>query len=87
MGIPKVNPAYWSTWARFLQQKGLAGVAAGLIEALSPFAFVGAQAIYLGQPLFGNPDSDDSLHAIAELLENRTELQDFAALLREEPSP
>jgi hypothetical protein len=87
MGIPKVHQAYWSGWARFLQQKGLAGVAAGLIEALGPFAFVGAQAIYLGQPLFGNPGSGSSLQAMAELLENRTELQDFAAFLREEPSP
>jgi hypothetical protein len=70
-----------------LQHRGLAGIAAGLIDAAGPFAFVGAQAIYLSRPLFGQPTSENSLQAFATLLEDRSELQEFAAFLREEPTP
>ncbi|HEY3344208.1 MAG TPA: hypothetical protein VGJ97_04740 [Anaerolineaceae bacterium] len=87
MGNPTANHTYWAAWARFLQQRGLAVFAARLIEATGPLAFVGAQAIYLGQPLFGPPGNGSGLQAMAEMLENRTELQDFAAFLREEPIP
>lgn len=86
MGNSHPNHSYWPAWARFLQQRGLAGIAAGLIDAAGPFAFVGAQAIYLGQPLL-NPSGAGNIQAIAELLENRSELQQFAAFLREEPTP
>jgi hypothetical protein len=87
MGIPTANQTYWASWARFLQQRGLAAFAARLIEATGPLAFVGAQAIYLGQPLFSAPGNAGELQAMAEMLENRTNLQDFAAFLREEPNP
>jgi hypothetical protein len=87
MGISQPDHSLWPAWARFLQRRGLAGVAASLIDVVSPFAFVGAQAIYLGQPIFGPPASASSSQALAALLENRTELQEFAAYLREETTP
>ncbi len=87
MGISQPDHTYWPAWARFLQRQGLAGVAASLIDVASPLAFVGAQAIYLGQPIFGQPASASSYQALATLLENRTELQEFAAYLREETTP
>ncbi len=87
MGVSHPDHSYWPVWARFLQRRGLAGIAAGIIDAAGPFAFVGAQAIYLGQPLFDQHGSANSLRAIATLLEDRAELQEFAAFLKEEPHP
>jgi hypothetical protein len=86
MGSMHPNHPHWPAWAHFLQRRGLAGIAASLIDAAAPFAFVGAQAIYLGQPLLNRPGTS-SIQALAELLENRSELQEFAAFLREDPTP
>ncbi|MDD5369315.1 MAG: hypothetical protein PHQ40_09525 [Anaerolineaceae bacterium] len=74
---------HWPVWARFLQRNGLANLAADLSEIAGPLAILGAQALYLGQPLFGRKAAGESLQALAQLLEDPTELTQFARFLRE----
>ncbi len=74
----------WHTWARFLQNKRLAGLAAVFLEASGPLAYLGAQAIYLGQPFLNSLLPSTRLTALADLLEDPGELRSFVALLREE---
>ncbi len=87
MGISSARHPFWPSWAQFLQRNRLNRVAASLIEAAGPFAFVGAQAIYLTQPLIGPGEPGNQWQALAELLENRDELRNFATFLREETQP
>jgi hypothetical protein len=61
----------------------LANLAADLSEAAGPLAILGAQVLYLGQPLLGRGGSGDSMRALAQLLEDPTELTQFARFLRE----
>ncbi|HEX9012318.1 MAG TPA: hypothetical protein VF813_02335 [Anaerolineaceae bacterium] len=84
MDSPFAKQSRWRAWARFLQQHGLAGFTASLIESAGPLALIGAQALYLGQPLVGRPGQEDGIRDLAEMLEDRDERRRFAAFLREE---
>jgi len=75
--------ASWPQWADFLRQRGWEGLAAWALEAAGPLAILGAQALYLGGPLLRPAVSDTQLTALAGLLEDRDELRDFTAFLRE----
>ncbi|MGD0611485.1 MAG: hypothetical protein ABSB41_08195 [Anaerolineales bacterium] len=79
--------ASWPQWADFLRQHGLEDLAAWALEAVGPLAILGAQALYLGEPLLRPALSDTQLAALAGLLEDRDELQDFTAFLREKGPP
>jgi hypothetical protein len=58
-------------------------LAASFLEALGPLTIFGAQAIYLGQPLLNALFPAGRVHALADLLEDRTKVMAFTALLRE----
>jgi hypothetical protein len=49
-----------------------------------PLSLLGAQLVYLGQPLLGRVAPDDQLVALARMLENRADTEAFINLLREE---
>ncbi|HSV85790.1 MAG TPA: hypothetical protein VLH85_04390 [Levilinea sp.] len=57
---------------------------ATFLEALGPLSIVLAQFIYLGEPLVGR--SPVNTRALAHMLEDREEVRQFAAFLREEGS-
>jgi len=73
---------YWPQWADFLKKWGMEGFAAWLLEAGAPLAPVGAQLLYVGQPLF-NPPTRGGLGALASMLEDEEEAQEFVAFLKE----
>jgi hypothetical protein len=75
------NRTYWSTWMNTLQRLGLAGLAAWLLEAGGPLNVLGAQILYIGQPLVSS-SSSAGLGALANLLEQEDESRAFAALLK-----
>ena len=92
-GAAEVSQSRWASRApiiptgpigRILQRNRLSGVAAGLIEAAGPLSIIGAQAIYLSQPVIG---LGNQWQALAEMLENQDELRHFATFLREENLP
>jgi hypothetical protein len=59
------------------------GMAASILEAAGPFTLVGAQAVYLFQPLLSSFLPDGHLTALAELLEQPDQARAFAEMLRE----
>jgi hypothetical protein len=77
----------WPRWASFLHRWGLKDLAAVLMDAAGPLSILGAQMIYFGQPFLPQAFPHRNLTALADLLENQTELKSFAAFLREDPTP
>ena len=69
--------AYWTHWAETLRRYQLHELAASILEAGSPVAVLGAQALYFGQGLV----ESDQLTALARTLEDDTEARAFAAFL------
>ena len=76
------HETYWVNWAGFLKKWGMDGFAAWLLEAGAPLAPVGAQLLYMGQPLFGKSTRDD-LGALAVMLESGQQTQDFLTFLKD----
>jgi hypothetical protein len=74
----------WQDWARILQRWGLQDIVASLLEAFGPLNLLGAQVVYLGQPLLGHLAPIDHLEALAHMLEDRADTQAFISILREE---
>ena len=62
-------------------------MAAWALEAAGPLTVIGAQLVYFGSPLLRPALTDAQCNALADLLEDRSETQAFAAFLREEVSP
>jgi hypothetical protein len=74
----------WSTWAAFLREHRLDGLAAWLLEAAGPLTLLVAQFLYVGGPLFRPTFTPLQINGLARLLEDPQQARDFAAFLREE---
>ena len=81
--LPKER-ASWPGWVGFLRRYRVEHLAAWALEAAGPLTVFGAQALYLGSPLLRPAFSNGQVEALANLLEDRNELEAFTALLREE---
>ena len=68
---------FWQHWAESLRRYQLHDLVASFLEAGSPLALLGAQAIYFSGGFFKN----DTLTAFAGLLEDEAETRAFAAFL------
>ena len=68
---------FWQRWAESLRRYQLHDLVASFLEAGSPFALLGAQAIYFS----GGFLKSDQLTALAETLEEETEARAFASFL------
>ena len=82
----KTHHQIWEGWAARLQQLGLREFLASFLEASGPVNLIGAQLVYLGQPVLGGIFPNEHLNALASLLEESDQTQAFVALLREEGS-
>jgi hypothetical protein len=71
---------YWPRWAETLRRYQLHELAATLLEAGTPLALLGAQALYFSRGLIVN----DQLTALALTLEEDNEARAFASFLLEE---
>lgn len=80
------NQTIWRDWARKLHGWGVQDLAASLLEGAGPLTLLGAQLIYLGQPLLRWAVPDGQLLALAALLEEPDHTRAFAAYLREGPA-
>jgi len=76
----------WRSWASFLQHWGVERWAASVLEAAGPLSVLGAQAVYLGSPLFKNVLPATQLDALARMLEDTGHTQAFVSYLREASS-
>ncbi|GAB4406891.1 MAG: hypothetical protein OHK0052_27960 [Anaerolineales bacterium] len=80
------NPL-WYNWAQWLKARQSNALVASLLEAFAPLTVIGAQVVYLSQPLFHFVVPDEHLKAIAETLEDSQYTQAFINYLREEKQP
>jgi hypothetical protein len=71
---------YWPRWAESLRRYQLNGIAVSFLEAGSPLALLGAQALYFSRGFF----SSDQLSALAATLEETDELRAFTSFLKQE---
>lgn len=75
--LMKSSRKYWLRWAETLRRYRLHELTAALLEAGSPFALIGAQALYFGRGLIEN----EQITALAEMLEDDGEARAFASFL------
>jgi hypothetical protein len=68
--------------ARWLQRVGLNQPVAFLLEAIGPLAFLGAQAAFLIEPIFGV--SNNPMGDLARLLEDPIQVSELVERLRTE---
>jgi hypothetical protein len=73
---------YWPRWAETLRRYQLNDIAASLLEAGSPLALLGAQALYFSRGFFDS----EQLTALAATLEEEHEARAFASFLTQEAS-
>ncbi|MDO8752486.1 MAG: hypothetical protein Q7J80_01215 [Anaerolineales bacterium] len=76
----KSQREFWPRWAESLRRYQLHDLVASFLEAGSPLALLGAQAIYFG----GGFVKNDQLTALAETLEEESEARAFASFLIQE---
>ncbi len=76
----KSSREYWPRWAETLRRYHLHELTASLLEAASPLALLGAQALYFSRGLIEN----DQLTALAVTLEENDEARAFASFLIQE---
>ena len=87
MQATKLQPDHQTimrSWADRLQRWQVHQLAAALLEAGGPLNLVGAQLVYLGQPVLGGFFADDQLVTLAEMLEEPAQTKNFIRYLREE---
>lgn len=76
----------WQKWAERIKNWGLEDVVAALMEATGPLTVLGAQLIYLAQPVLSTFIQDRNLTALVDLLEDAEQSRIFIGYLREESS-
>lgn len=74
-------------FARRLRAWGLNGMAASVLEAGGPLAFLGAQALYFVGPTLAPFAPEDDVLALARLFEDPASVHALAERLTEEPKP
>lgn len=80
----KSSREFWHRWAESLRRYQLHELVASILEAGSPFALLGAQAIYFSSGFV----KSDEWTALARTLEEETEALAFASFLTaEETNP
>ena len=75
----------WSHWAETLRRFKLDGLASWLFEAGAPLTVLGAQALYISQPFWGEKRTS-AWGSFVHMLEEDEEVQAFARYLRGEES-
>jgi hypothetical protein len=70
-------------WADRLKDWGMGEFAASILEALGPINLVGAQLVYISQPVLDDIFPAEHLNALANLLEEPGQTKVFVNVLRE----
>ena len=76
------NHHIWRVWTQRLHQWGMQDWVASLLESAGALTLVGAQLIYVFQPVMAPVIKNTHLDALAEMLEDNAQLEDFVAFLR-----
>jgi hypothetical protein len=77
-----MNQPIWEKWAARLYHWQLHEFTASFLEAAGPLTMLGAQLVYLGEPVLTIFTPRKNTRALAHLLENPSSRQNFIDLLR-----
>jgi len=77
-------PYIWQSWAARLHSWGVSEWIAALLDAAGPLTTIGAQVIYISQPILNTLLPNDHLVALANMLEEPQTTKTFTRYLREE---
>ena len=77
----------WRSWAEKAHRWGFHDWTASFLEAAGPLTLLGAQAIYLSQPVLSLLVPEPQLEALAKLFEEPEQMHAFTGYLRQEPKP
>ncbi len=77
-----MEKADWGNWIDTLHKWRLRRITAAFIEALGPLSIVGAQVLYLGQPILSTFISSRTASDLASILEDPEKSQLFVQSLR-----
>lgn len=72
----------WWVWIDSLSRWGLQELVASVLDVAGPLTIVGAQMVYLFQPLLSLALSEESLQAAARMLEEPGHTRAFVSRLR-----
>jgi hypothetical protein len=72
----------WQIWAQYLHRWGINDLVAIFLEAAGPLTLLGAQIVYLGQPMLSTFVPDGHLEAMTKMLEKPSETKAFIDFLR-----
>lgn len=75
------NPYIWRNWAARLHSWGLNNWVASFLEAVGPLTTIGAQFIYISQPVLEVFFPQNHLEALANVLEEPEETRKFTQYL------
>jgi hypothetical protein len=78
------NHHIWQDWSKSLHRWGLHHLTASFLEVSGPLALLGAQAVYLTQPVLTGFIATERLDALADMLEDGEQIREFIVYLREE---
>jgi hypothetical protein len=73
----------WQVWADMLHRWGVKELAAQLLDSFGPLTILGAQVLYLCQPLLSPGGPEEHIKSLASMLEDSTKKQAFVSLLKE----
>lgn len=76
----------WQAWARKLHYWGVEGWVASFLEAVGPLTILGAQFIYIAEPLINHSNLRIYIQALGNMLEEPELTRLFITELREEGS-
>lgn len=71
----------WQTWVDILQRWGVDSLVTSFLESTGPLHLLGAQIVYMGQPLLTYLVPNEHLEALADVLEDPEKMNTFTALL------
>lgn len=74
----------WQVWQKALHRWGGTAWAAWFLQAVGPLSILGAQLVYLTQPVLNILMPQGHLNALAQLLEEPEQVKAFVNYLREE---
>ena len=77
------NHHIWRVWVKTLHRWGVDDLVASFLESAGPLTIIGAQAIYIGQPVLGSFLPDEHLKILADVLEQDDEREAFVSFVRE----
>ena len=79
----KKDQDIWRVWSMTLHRWGVKEWVADFLDAAGPLTVLGAQVIYVAQPLMSLAFPERHLGALARLLEDTVQSRDFSNYLRE----